>query len=274
MNFRMLVLCALACALASAAAVASHSWSVYHWATKSHPITLVTADSVTSEWQSAFNGTMTEWAKSSKFDFSVKSGSTDSKVRRQCSAPTGQIVVCNLSYGNTGWLGIAGINIDGSGHITRGYAKMNDFYSGYWTAAERNHVMCQEVGHLLGLGHTSEDGSSQNTCMDYSSSSTSQWPNAHDYAQLDTIYNHLDSYNTWDTGASGGGTGGSGCTAPPGKGCNKFGFDADRGPPMGMPVQVGLHHEIWVAADGHGGYWIHHIRVAPGAGGQRFGGDH
>ncbi len=27
--------------------------------------------------------------------------------------------------------------------------------------------MCREIGHTFGLGHTSEDGSSQNTCMDY-----------------------------------------------------------------------------------------------------------
>jgi hypothetical protein len=44
--------------------------------------------------------------------------------------------------------------------------------------------MCQEVGHLFGLGHTSEGGSSQGTCMDYSNSPDSQWPNAQDYDML------------------------------------------------------------------------------------------
>ncbi len=63
--------------------------------------------------------------------------------------------------------------------------------------------MCQEVGHTLGLGHTSEDGSSQNTCMDYFSntganatSTQSTEPNQHDYDQLALIYGHLDSTTT------------------------------------------------------------------------------
>jgi len=58
---------------------------------------------------------------------------------------------------------------------------MNDSYSAQFAVQnERDHVMCQEIGHLFGLGHTSEDGSSQNTCMDYSQSSTSTRPNQHD----------------------------------------------------------------------------------------------
>ena len=42
-------------------------------------------------------------------------------------------------------------------------------------------------------------------------------PNTHDYAQLGTIYGHVDSYNSYVGGGSGGG---GTCNAPPGKGCN------------------------------------------------------
>ncbi len=249
---------------------ADNTWSIYHWARTISPFDLITVDSMTSEWQTAFDGSVTEWSVSSVLNLADVQGDESKKFRRRCKPKDGQIVACNLSYGNNGWLGLAGINIDSFGHITKGYSKMNDYYSSYWEGPQgewrRNHVVCQELGHLLGLGHTSVDGSSQDTCMDYSNSSTSQWPNGHDYYTLEyIIYSHLDTYDTYDTGGSvdegGGGT--EPCNAPPGKGCNKFGFDRDTSPPMGVPVKVGRHYEIWVASDGKGGYWIHHIRTVP-----------
>jgi len=245
---------------------ADHSWSIYSWARQANPFTLITTDSMTNEWQYAFDESVYQWGLSSVLNFDVVAGNLDEKFRSRCKPKAGQIILCNLAYGYNNWLGLAGINIDRSGHITKGYAKMNDSYSAYWddNPLERNHVVCQEGGHLFGLGHTSEDGSSQGTCMDYSESINSQWPNQHDHDQLEAIYDHLDSYNSYDTGDDGGGGGGNNpCNAPPGKGCNKFGFDVDNGPPMGVPVAVGLHYEIWVVSDQRGGYWIHYIRTVP-----------
>ncbi|MGH8034942.1 MAG: hypothetical protein ACREO9_06945, partial [Lysobacterales bacterium] len=194
-------------------------------------------------------------------NMTVTSVDDSDRSRKRCSAVSGRMRVCNAAYGFNGWLGLASINIDSNGHITQGTAKMNDSYSSYWADAnEKRHVMCQETGHVFGLGHTSEDGSTQHTCMDYSSDPTSISPNAHDYAQLATIYAHLDSYNTYD-----GGGGGGGCTAPPGKGCNKPSTASEAGPPLGVPAHIGRNHEIWVASDGRGGYWIHHIRLVPEA---------
>ena len=117
----------------------------------------------------------------------------------------GTVQVCNGTYGRNGWLGLASINISGD-HITQGSAKMNDTYfatATYNNPNEKQHVICQEIGHTFGLGHTSEDGSSQDTCMDYFSNTganagsvVSTHPNAHDYDQLATIYGHLDSATT------------------------------------------------------------------------------
>lgn len=247
---------------------ADHSWNGYHWARTTSSFDLRVVDSVTSTWQFAFDESLSRWGSSSRLNNVVAAVAEDSKTRRQCPTVSGQMRVCNAAYGNNGWLGLAAINLDSNGHITRGVAKMNDSYDWYFaqTAGEDNHVMCQEIGHIYGLDHTSEDGSSQGTCMDYSSSLASQWPNAHDYQELDAIYGHVDSYNSYATG--GGSGGGSGCTAPPGKGCNKH--EAPDGVPAGA---VRLHHEPgrngrlghadYVLPDGRRGLWIFHLTLLP-----------
>jgi hypothetical protein len=111
---------------------------------------------------------------------------------------SGKIRSCNAEYGFNGWLGLASINASGN-HITQGTSKMNDSYFNgtRYNETNRQHVMCQEIGHDFGLGHTSEDGSDQNTCMDYSNDLGNPRPNAHDYDLLDNfIYKHLDTTTT------------------------------------------------------------------------------
>jgi hypothetical protein len=120
---------------------------------------------------------------------------------RKCGAVSGRVEVCNATYGNNGWLGIASIWASGT-HITQGTVKLNDTYfntAKYNTPAWKNLVMCQEVGHTLGLNHQDENQSNANlnTCMDYTNRPDSnQHPNAHDYEQLGLIYAHLDGSTT------------------------------------------------------------------------------
>ncbi|MGH9861848.1 MAG: hypothetical protein ACRD35_00325 [Candidatus Acidiferrales bacterium] len=112
--------------------------------------------------------------------------------------------VCSSTYGNNGWLGLAQIWVSGK-HITQGAVKVNDTYFNtltYNTPGWRNLVMCQEVGHTLGLDHQDENFDNPNlgTCMDYTSDPygppNNEHPNRHDYDQLVTIYSHLDSTTT------------------------------------------------------------------------------
>lgn len=119
--------------------------------------------------------------------------------RSTCAPIAGAIRVCNYTYGANGWLGLAQIWL-GSGHISQGTTKVNDtYFNGGYPITEQRHVMCQEVGHDFGLGHTSENGSSQNTCMDYyGNTSNSDWtstgPNAHDFIQLE-VQHHWGTSN-------------------------------------------------------------------------------
>ena len=195
----LLLTAALALTLLLPASVsADHSWGGYHWARTSNPFTLKLGDNVTSAWDSYLGTTSADWTVSSVLDTDVVAGSS---VKRLCSATTGTVQICNSKYGNNGWLGIAQIWVSGS-HITKGTVKVNDTYyntAAYNTSAWRNLVMCQEIGHTLGLDHQDEefDNANLGTCMDYTSNpGTNQHPNAHDYAQLEAIYAHLDSTTT------------------------------------------------------------------------------
>ncbi|MBA3634590.1 MAG: hypothetical protein H0W58_17550 [Acidobacteria bacterium] len=176
---------------------ASHSWGNYHWARTSNPFTLKVVDSNTPDWDSELDLAIADWSNSTVLNLTDVGGDDLQRTRKRCVMVSGQIRSCNASYGFNGWLGLASINITGGVHITQGSSKMNDSYfsSGY-TETNRRHVMCQEIGHTLGLGHTSEDGSDQNTCMDYSNDLGNPSPNQHDYDQLATIYSHLDSTTT------------------------------------------------------------------------------
>lgn len=182
------------------AAGANHSWGGYHWARTANPFTLTLLDSVTSTWDSYLGTTSTDWGKSTVLDTTIGTGNP--RNAKRCPGTTGKVEVCNSTYGRNGWLGIAQISISSPNHILVGTVKLNDTYfntATYDTPAWRNLVMCQEVGHTLGLDHQDEtfDNPNLNTCMDYTNlPESNQHPNQHDYDELVTIYTHLDSTTT------------------------------------------------------------------------------
>lgn len=190
----------------STPASANHSWSTYHWARTSNSFTLQLGNNMSSLWPSYLGQTSTDWnANTTAFPTVLTTAVVAGTSGGNCRAVAGTTQVCNKNYGFNGWLGLASIWISG-GHITQGTAKMNDSYFGlstYNNPNEKQHVMCQEVGHTWGLDHQDTSGASLNTCMDYFSntgsnatSTASTTPNQHDYDELGIIYSHLDSTTT------------------------------------------------------------------------------
>ena len=201
------LVCAVAVLAVSFVAVtsATHSWGGYHWARTTPQFTLKLGNNLTSaDWKAHLAQTSSDWNSGNS---AVLNAIVAGQSNKRCAMVAGTTQVCNGTYGNNGWLGLASINIaSGTTHITQGSAKMNDTYfntSTYNNPNEREHVMCQEVAHTFGLDHQSTDGSSQNSCMDYFSntganagSTASTTPNLHDFDELNIIYAHLDTSTT------------------------------------------------------------------------------
>jgi hypothetical protein len=176
---------------------ASHSWNGYHWARTSSPFTVKVIDSMTSNWDDNLGTAIGDWNASSVLNVTKEPGNDSSSTRKRCRPVSGKVRACNATYGTNGWLGLAQIWVSGK-HIVQAVTKANDSYlaSSSYGETARQHVLCQEIGHDWGLDHQDESGADLNTCMDYSSKLDNPHPNAHDYAQLESIYAHLDTTST------------------------------------------------------------------------------
>lgn len=219
MNKKLFLILFVAAFLVAGTVSANHSWGNYHWGRTANPFLLELGSNVSSQWDAHLAGAASDWSLSSILDTVVAAG----KSKRNCRGTDGRVEVCSAGYGFTGWLGVAQIWVSGE-HITKGTVKVNDTYFDtptYNTPEWRNLVMCQEVGHTLGLGHTDEnfDNPPEGTCMDYTSDpAPNQHPNQHDYDMLETIYAHVDSVNTVGSQESSGNGKGNGKGKPDGVG--------------------------------------------------------
>ena len=180
----------------AAPVLATHSWNDYHWKRTSSELTVPVGDNVTPQWDGYLDTAIADWNKSTVINSPEVAGSAGDP--KQCKPVAGTIQVCNAAYGQRGWLGIASIWLSG-GHISQGTTKLNDTYfnmARYNTPSWRALVTCQEIGHDYGLGHQDEDFNTDNTnsCMDYTNlPGGNEHPDAHDYQQLLSIYNHTEA---------------------------------------------------------------------------------
>lgn len=211
MNKKLLILVSLAIFLGGfvTIALASNSWSKYHWdksTEESIANPLVLGNNLTSvAWNSSLAEASSDWNLSVLKNQAVVGNNTN------CDPVLGQVEVCNDTYGNNNWLGITQVWVyrGKAGHIAQGLVKMNDTYFNtptYNTSAWRNLVVCQEVGHTIGLSHQDEnfDNANLGTCMDYTSNPESnQHPNQHDYDELTEKYGHLNGIEETKGGGNG-----------------------------------------------------------------------
>jgi hypothetical protein len=158
--------------LVAAPALALHSWNDYHWSSSNltPKVTGTTSLAIVSD-------AVDDWA------------GLDTAIKPETGSGKGDITVV-AKRGNPNWIGMAQIKIDPDGHILEGKVTLNSFYANYdnlpdYTNADIwKHVLCQEIGHVLGLAHDDKD-----TCMN-SDADLGQFttPGVHDEAQLNIIY--------------------------------------------------------------------------------------
>jgi hypothetical protein len=251
----------------SSDAQADHSWGNYHWRINSNQFTnqftLLLGDNVSGPWDDHLITTSgdSDWSKSDVLDTTVVAGKTRPKT---CKATSGRVEVCNATYGNNGWLGLAQIWLSGN-HITQGVTKMNDTYFNrdrYDTPAWRLMVICQEVGHTFGLDHTNEkfDDPNLGSCMDYTNDPDGPPSNEHpggddpttpapdietdhDYVQLETIYDHYHTTTTVGSATAA-------STMPPAASRGSFNSKAE----WGRKIRESRdgHLELWERSFGNG----------------------
>ncbi|MGH2756398.1 MAG: hypothetical protein ACRDI3_01260 [Actinomycetota bacterium] len=196
-------------ALTSAPAGANHAWENYHWARSANPVRLEVVDSLVGEWDTYLPLAVADWNQSSVLDLTTSAGGTSVVDRTACLPISGKIHVCNAVYPDPTWLGLATVYLNGD-HIVQATAQVNDLWFDsdlFNDPNAKRHVLCQEVGHDFGLDHQY----TQPTCMDdinglFDPAYIS--PASHDYAQLDSIYAHLDG--TGGGGSSSGNNGNGG----------------------------------------------------------------
>ncbi len=102
------------------------------------------------------------------------------------SGTNDQINSFNGNYGYTNWLGIAELQLWDGWTIIYGRTRLNQYHldNGSYSATNKKHVACQEIGHMFGLDHNRDQF---DTCMN-DTILTAPQPNAHDADMLVSIY--------------------------------------------------------------------------------------
>lgn len=177
----VLVLCAAVLAMPAMA----HNWGCYNQPDVNVTVNNQGGGGFTSETQAAID----EW-------------NTDTVINITMANNGADVNVFATNSGNTGWGGLATINIQGC-DITHCEAQLNTYYS--WTSNEARGVQCQEVGHCWGLDHSNDGG-----CM----GGGYYYPIANGY----NVVSH--NISDMESKYGGGGGGGGGSCSGNGASCN------------------------------------------------------
>ncbi|MGH2740298.1 MAG: hypothetical protein ACRDH6_07455 [Actinomycetota bacterium] len=161
--------------------------SGYHWtmpATGQREIIVI--NNTNMDWRSRIANRAALWSQAQDLNLTVTDGSQDPTLRQDCPFPAAyrQIRVCSYPY-NAPWAGLARVKLESNSavHIQSGWVKLDNEDLSFGAGLQR-HVICQEVGHDLGLAHWRQPGNL--SCMnDRPEGQDYEEPVQHDLNQID-----------------------------------------------------------------------------------------
>lgn len=175
-----------------------------HWAHSTIPFNLPLLNSSSKNWTKNHLPRITaDWQTPKVMAFATTQGNNSDP----CYLYPEMINFCSVNDKNDGIAYGQYSYWNETGHIVTAAFVLNDAYfydpnSYFGTPEMRNKMLCLEVGFTLGLDFRYNEPDTSKTCMDPLNSIdrvlNQQDPDAQDYTQLKTQYNHLD-----DTSSSG-----------------------------------------------------------------------
>mmetsp|Transcript_1120 Transcript_1120/g.2024 ORF Transcript_1120/g.2024 Transcript_1120/m.2024 type:complete len:333 (+) Transcript_1120:120-1118(+) len=163
------------------------------WENDGNGLSLTLINSLTNDWDPFLLEVVKDWNTSPALSLNTKVRKYD---LNPCGHRNGELRVCNLDYGKTGWKGVNEAMFytsesDGINYIVSSVAKMNDYYLAGKSNSEKQYVMCHELGHGLGLDHRDEamDNPDLGSCMDYTRNyAYNMRPDNTDFEDLFNLY--------------------------------------------------------------------------------------
>jgi hypothetical protein len=148
---------------------------------------------LTNDWDSFFVTALSDWDSAPSLSLSARTRKFDANP---CGHRNSELRVCNGDYGATGWKGVNEavfytLESNSKNYIVSSVATMNDYYMREKSDAEKQYVMCHEIGHGFGLDHRDEvmDNADLGSCMDYTRNySGNSRPDDVDFENLTNMY--------------------------------------------------------------------------------------
>jgi len=159
------------------------------WENDDIGLTLTIQNALTSDWEEYLDVAISDWDAAPALNLVLTKRNAGPDPT--CTPVEKIMKVCNNNYGLTGWIGLNEVYFNRRGFITQSVAKMNESYLRSAPAAEKQYVICHEIGHGFGLPHRDENPQNADlgTCLDYSRRpQNNQHPDETDYDNLARLY--------------------------------------------------------------------------------------